>query len=171
MARFLVHDFSAQKRREGRWLLAFGWALGLICGYCLFLHTDDPVLSLMRTAVKCRVSISGLVNVTLIPFLISAMAVSLSRPRLLALVAWGKAFSFAFVSLCTLRAFGGGGWLAWPLVMFSDICVMPVLWLYWLRHISGGRGFSLRELVPYLLAAGLIGVADHLFISPFLAGL
>ena len=168
MARFFLHDFSLEPRKSGRILLAFGWLLGLFLGARMYIHADSSVITLMRSAVSCTVSIVGLVGVTILPFLISAFAVFIGCPRLLALTACGKGMLFSFASLCAMAAFGNAGWLVYPLLCFSEICMAPVLYLYWLRNISGGRG-DLRELIPYLTAGAVIGCVDYCVISPLLA--
>ncbi len=168
MARFLLHDFCKSARKTGGFLLALAWSLGLFSGCVLFLHGDQWIPSLMRQAAECQVSIVGLVNVTLFPFLFSAFTVYLAKPWLLAAVVWGKACSFSFVSLWVMHAFGSAGWLVYPLLMFSDLCMAVLLWCYWLRYAAGERGFSLKAMTPYLIALFLIGSVDYCLVSPFL---
>ena len=167
MARFLLHDFGSIRRRC---FLAAGWIIGLLLGYGLYLHADENVVSLMRGVLTSPVSIAGLVNVTLLPFLFSAFAVYLGYARFLPVLAAGKAFGFGFVLLCAMDQFGSAGWLACPLLLFSDMGTVVVLWLYWLQA-SDGAGFSFRALAPYVGAAVLIGSLDYWVIGPFLAGI
>ena len=168
MARFLYHDFQLDHRRI-YWLpLAFFFQLGLICGGYLFLCTEDSFLSVTRLALGSRVTVVGLAGVLLLPFLLSAFAVSLRHIWLLYPVAFWKALCFSFVSLCILVAFGSGGWLALPLILFSDLLSFPALWLFWLRGLRGDGRLGVGSMVVWL---GAVGCLDYCIISPFAASL
>ena len=168
MARFLHQVFQPSHRRM-YWLpLAFFFLLGLFTGGWIFLQTDPSYTSLMCLAMRSRVSIVGLAGVLLLPFLFSTFAVSLGWPRLLFLIAYGKACTFSCVALCVLTAYGTGGWLAFPLLLFSDVCILPCLWLFWVCHL-GGQRCSWQSLASYMIAAAAVGSVDYYIISPFLA--
>lgn len=168
MARLLYHDFQ-QFRRRMYWLpLAIFYVFGLLNGGYLFLRADESFVSMMYRAASCRVSIAGLAAVIFLPFLFSAFAVSLRRPWLLWLVVYGKALCFAYVALGILAAYGRGGWLALPLLMFSDVFTIPVLWVYWLRS-SASEGSRLVPICWMWLM--FIGSLDYFIISPFVASL
>lgn len=169
MARLLYHDFQRFCRRMNWFPLAFFFVLGLFSGGYLFLRADDSLTSLMGRALSCRVSIVSLASVLFLPFLFSAFAVYVSRPGLFRLIAYCKALSLSYVSLGVLEAFGHGGWLALPLLMFSDLCALPLLWLYWLRHLEPGpRGNGNLRFAIWLLFAGSV---DYFIVSPFVASL
>lgn len=168
MARFLHHGFAGIRRRIPLIVLAAGWIFGLICGWFLYVHADVSLISLMRGAIYSPVSIVGLVNVLAVPLLFSAIAVSISAYFLLPVLAWGKGMLFSFVSACALSAFGSGGWLAWPMLMFSDMAGVLILWMYLLQISTKGKVFPGYSSVFALILAG---IADYCVISPFLAGL
>lgn len=151
-------------------LLALCWCLGLLLGI-LAASASDDLVSMMRRSLSCPVSIPGLLAATVLPFLLSAYAVSLSEPWLLLPICMVKAFGFGFCAFGVSLAFGSAGWLVRLLFLFSDVCVIPVLFFYWLRHIRGDAARSYRDLVCCLIAAVAIGAMDLYFVSPFLVKL
>lgn len=171
MARFLHHDFPAWWRRGAAALLALSFVLGLVLGALLFLSAENDSTSLMRMAKNGPVSIVGLLSVSFLPFLISAFAVYVSQPWLLPVIALCKGASFSLVSLGVTAAYGSAGWLMRLLLMFSDLCALPLLLFFWLRYISGERRFTAWSACRYLAALLTVGSIDYCLISPFLAGL
>lgn len=166
MARFLHRNLPTVWRKYATTFLACFWCSGLICGMVLYFSAGDITVSLMRMAVSGRASIVDLLMSVLLPFLISALAVYIFKPGLLAVLAFFKALLFAFFSMGTVEAFGSAGWLIRLLLMFSDICMTVILYLYWMRYISGQRKFSAIYCGAYGAAALLIGSIDYCFIAP-----
>ena len=107
---------------------------------------------------------------TVLPLLISGFAVYAGWPLLLIPAAFWKAFSFSYVALGVIRAWGSAGWMVGGLAMFAGFCSLSVLWWYWLRHI-GGESFSGRTFFPALGAMILLSWLDLALISPFLANI
>ena len=158
-------------RRFCRLLLAGSWCAGLLIGIAAANSAGTILAPMMRSAVMAPVSIVGLSAAALLPFLLSAYAVSISEPWLLLIISTFKAFGFSFCACAVSLTFGQSSWLVRFLFLFSDHCLAPVLYLYWLRHISGERNFSGWETVCFVAAAVLIGVIDFCLVSPFLATL
>ena len=150
-------------------LLAFSFFAGLLMGVTLFLGVNAAQLSLMRGSGNGSVSIVLLFVTNCLPFLISAYAVYLSKAWLLFPVAFLRGCLFAFAAMGTGSCFGSAGWLFRPLFLFSDTLSLPVLYLFWLRHISGDHKFDFGEIVLYLAIVLLTGSIDYCLISPFLA--
>lgn len=167
MPRLFSSSPSRERRKKGRLLLASFWCAGLFFGIYGYLTAGTPFLSWMRGVVPGSVSIVGLLGITVFPFLISALAVFFSTPWLLLLVCFCKAFLFSFVSLGIWQAFGSAGWLARLLWMFSDCIGIPLLYGFWLRHLSGDRAVGGLETGCYLAAFVLLGSVDYRIISPF----
>lgn len=171
MARFLHQTDLDPSRKFYRHLLALCWTAGLGCGVFLWFLADDSVASLMRSSLSGSVSIVGLLSVTFLPFLLSAIAVYFSGPWFLLLICLGKGIVFSFVSMASVASFGGSGWLIRLLLCFSDCLSMPLLYWFWLRCIHS----SVRGSVVRFFAAGalyfLIGSIDYCYIVPFLADL
>lgn len=171
MALFLRRDMPHWWRKGSLVFLAFSWLTGLLAGAASAYTAGDILFPLMRSAPGCSVSIVSLLCVACFPFLISAFAVFISQPWLLLAVSFGKAFCFALVSTGILASYGSGGWLLRWLLCFSDCAVLPLLYWYWMRYISGDRAFSGPETGLALCLGLLIASADHHFIVPLLARL
>ena len=156
-----------QNRKLGTILLAFCWFAGLLTG-CFFAdHAGDIHTSMMRRAVSCSVSISGLV-VLLLPFLFSALAVYLSKTWLFLPFCFLKGFQFAYLAGLVSTAFGAAGWLVRLLLFFTDGWVIPILLWIWFRWIGrGGR----KAIWQIAFCAGLCAViwsVDYFAVAPYL---
>ena len=116
------------------------------------------------------VSIVSLLIVTLLPLLCSAFAVYISRSWLLFFIAFIKAFLLGFTALGIYAAFGSSGWVFRFFLMFSDLGMLPFLYLFWLQHLPGGCGICRRDSMFLLCGMAIAGI-DYAFISPFWAGL
>ena len=170
MARLLYHDLHTVSRKAYPWLLALCWSSGMILG-CVISASAEPVtFSLMRSTVSGPVSIVGLLGVTLFPLLCSAFAVYISRPCLLMAAAFCKAFLFGFIALAMRTAFGDAGWVYQQLLMFSDICSLPVMYLFALRHPPERFRLHVGDGI-FLLWGIAVAVIDYSLVSPYLAEL
>lgn len=158
-------------RKTSPWLLALSWLVGMLLGISAALAASEFLVPMMRESVKCSVSITGLLAATLLPFLLSAYAVSLSEPWLLLIISALKAFGFGYCASGVSLAFGQSSWLVRFLFLFSDHCLIPVLYLYWLRHIRGQTKAAVWELPACVGFALLVGSIDYCLIAPFLVTL
>lgn len=158
---------DARLRKLTDFLLAFFWCAGIACGIMLSSQMKAGFLSGMRSALGGAVSIVGLLGIYLIPFLLSALAVFLSMPRLLYAICFCKAVTFAFAGSCVLRAYGCSGWLAGMFLLFSDGVGVPVLYLFWQRQLARPAPLSMGSTALLscflLLAAGFY----NRIVSPF----
>ncbi|MBQ7415636.1 MAG: hypothetical protein IJW14_01200 [Oscillospiraceae bacterium] len=170
-----MRNFKGLRRFKWRtsapWLLGIGWLLGIVLGGLSAAQAEDVLVPLIRDGAGRYASVVGLLATTLLPFLLSAFAVSLSEPWLLLIISTCKAFSFAFCAFGVSLAFGPSGWLVRFLFLFSDLCLIPLLYLYWLRHIRGECRHIPWELPLCLSAALAVGMVDYWFISPFLVSI
>ena len=161
--------FSFPRLRS--YILAMLWPFGFLAG-CLFYLSARSIFSpLMCGAVIGSVSIVSLLFCTLFPFLISAFAVFLSCPWLLILVGFCKSFLFGFLSLGLVLAFGGGGWFLRFLVLSADILTFPLLFWYLHRNLLTISKSFLEESALVISLALLMGIANYVYILPFLADL
>ena len=158
-----------QLRKRYHLLLALCWISGLLCGILVYCSAADTLLVLMRSCIYSTVSFIGLLCVNLIPFLLSAFAIYLSSPLLLAAVCFGKAFTGVMVSLTAICFFGSFGWLCQCLMLFSSWTGWIMLYLFWLRIPA--LFFGRRESYALCLLTGcvLILLVDYCVISPFWA--
>lgn len=167
---FLDAPSESLLRRARRFLLASFWLIGLIAGTVFSFLTGELFDSQMLGAVWCAVSIVGLLYVTLLPFLLSALAVFLSQTWALYVLAFGKAFLVGVVGLCIQSACSGGWLLRW-LLCFGSLAGLPALYWYWLNHIGTPRAFSFPQTALTVSLAGILGSIDYFIIAPLLARL
>lgn len=151
-------------------LLAFNWCAGLLLGMHFAAFSSPTLASLVRNAAGSIPSIIGSVVTGTLPFLISALAVKYHRPMLLP-ICFTKGFSFSFCGYGIGLTFGQSSWLVRPLFLFSDCCIVPVLYLYWLRNIHPDAKRSWKEFWLCIVYAVCVGCVDRWFVSPFLATL
>lgn len=152
-------------RKIHLWL---SWVFGLISGIA-FSYCSDSFVSLMRGAALSPVSIVGLGAVMILPFLLSAFAVIIDHPGLLIPLAFCKAFLFAACAASVDHSFGDSGWLIRALLMFSDLCSLPVLFWLWTSCFTRGKDHYFRIITISFVLIILIGSVDFLIIAPFLA--
>lgn len=157
------------QRKVCRFLLAFSWIAGLICGIGLCHAAGPSFVSWMRGVWECPVSIGRLTAFTILPFLLSALAVFASCPGLIHGLAFVRSVSLSFVCAAVSLSWGSAGWLARWLLCFSGLLSAPLLYGYWLRHIGGHRPFSFGETELLFSAAGVLGSFDYFVIASLLA--
>ena len=154
--------------KTGAVLLAWAFGSGLLAG-SLVSGGAQAVFTDERLVLAQSAGVSAFVPTVLL-LLISGFAVYAGWPLLLIPAAFWKAFSFSYVALGVIRAWGSAGWMVGGLAMFAGFCALSVLWWYWLRHI-GGEGFSGRTFFLALGAMILLSWLDLALISPFLANI
>ena len=164
-------DLRSLWRKFSPWLLALSWFSGMLLGTCAALATSEFLVPMMRQSVTRSVSIPGLLAASVVPFLFSAFAISLSEPWLLLIISTLKAFGFSFCACGVSLAFGQSSWLVRFLFLFSDHCLIPVMYLYWLRHIKGQVKTCFWEPAGCIGAALLVGCIDYCLVAPFLVSL
>lgn len=158
-------------QKSASWFLAASWSVGIFFGIAAASASSAILVSLVRRCAGSDATMVGLVAATTLPFLLSGFAVSFSEPWLLLIISMFKAFSFSFCAWGVCLAFGQSSWLVLFLFLFSDLCLIPFQYFYWLRHIRSSKHPSACEL-PVLLAIALsVGCVDYWFISPFLVSL
>lgn len=102
-----------------------------------------------------------------LPFLFSAFAAYFSRPKLMLLICFWKALCFGFCGFGISIAYGQCSWLMRMLLMFSDLCSLPILLCYWSRYAWGNRRPDWCGNVSVLSLLLIITTIDYCFISPF----
>ena len=163
MNRLYLPRFSGSVTDRKRISLHLFWIMGLLCGGLLALFADNPA-SLMR--MPRHLSIVGLLLIPLFPFLISAFAVYLSRPRLIYAVCFLKAFCFCACAVMIRTACGSAGWLMQALLLFTDGLTTPVLYWFWLRCLDGSDAVRSAWVCAGLFA--MTAAVDWEWIAPFL---
>ena len=148
-------------------LLSLSWLFGMTLGCISCQKCQEQSVAMIHQNVSAIPSMVGAGSVVFLPVLLSAFAVSICEPCLLLVISTFKAFSFSFCAWGVCLAFGQSSWLVLFLFLFSDICLIPALYFYWLRHIRQGSssGWSNGLLLVYAL---LIFIADYWVVGPFL---
>lgn len=155
-------------RRGKSLVLAVSWIGGLLCGILCYSVSPGEINSLVHRAVFCSASIVGLLNATLIPFLLSILLIFLSKSWIVVAVCFAKAFLFSYVSIGCLLNLGSGGWLFRYFLLFSDCTVLPFVYLSWLHGIASS--IRLRWVVTcaiLICVLVLVTFLDYRFLAPF----
>lgn len=147
------------------------WVCGCALGVLTGMNAGDIYASLMRGAVRCPVSIVGLVISVYLPFLLSAFAVYLGKSGLLYIVCFLKSWAFTLAAYGTVAAYGSAGWLVQFLLQFSDILLLWLLCWFCLRHIGKTTAPVNRDFRICTAAVAAVCSIDYCVISPFLVGL
>ena len=169
MVRFFRTAFLSSFRSKFALHLASAWLTGLLFGAFFACSSDPSLFLVMRSAHKSAVSIVGLLSSMLLPLLLTALAVYISKIYFLIPIAFSKACLYAYISVAAFGCRSTGGWLYWLLLLFGDICSAPVylrLWMQIPTTLSKGPLF-LSSLAGVLI----IGFLDFQYISPFLAAI
>lgn len=159
---------SGRKRLcvSSMWLSCI-WLTGLLLGSAatiFFRFFVNPLLPVLMR-IYCSVPIKLLF--IFLPFLLSALAVYLSRPGWVFLLCGVKAVCFAIGSCILCLHYGQAGWLARWLLMFSDVCTLPLLFLYWMQSVTGGETFTWRKHVIFMLAIMTFTIVDYRIVTPY----
>lgn len=159
---------DALRKNAAPALLSLIWLSGLFIGSRFAERSGSDFVSLMRAAPSAGVSIVGLLPVLFLPFLFAAFAVFLLQRWLLYPICFCKAYAFGFVATSVAISYGSAGLLVCCLLLFSDICLMPLLVWLCLRHIRRSTNYLRRDLVICSVCIVAVGCTDCFVISPFL---
>ena len=173
MARFLYRRHLSFGSFSDKWLfVVLSWIVGLVAGAACSASAGDSIVSLMCSAVQCRVSFISLLGTMILPFLISAFSVYVQAPFALYIVSFWKAFSHCFVFAGLCLAFPNSYWFIRWFLMFSDSLIIPVLFWFWLYILA--KGSDRRLIFPVVTCSAavfMITAIDYRIISAFLADL
>lgn len=160
--------YLSQWRISGRVLLCFCWILGVLLGFSSALMAKDILFSMMPGFVFGSVSIVGILAVSVVPLLLSAIVVYLSEYWMIYFLCLTKAFCFSFCATGISLSFGCAAWLITSLLMFSDLLTIPILFLYSCLSVQSFTGKRLVLFGCCFAACCCIGIVDYCFIVPFL---
>ena len=147
--------------------LTVSWMLGLLLGTLFALGLDPSFLSLMRRLLTLPMSIVIRLILAVLPFLICTYALMLRRQEIVLAVLFCKAFSFSVLAVSVLLIFSSAGWLVFPMLLFSDLLLVPMLCWFCLQD---GRSLMRDHIIS--LGVAVIAVLIHYFaVLPFVAEL
>lgn len=155
-------------QRSCKGFLVICWFLGLLVGIVIACGADDSYFLTMLSD-EFTVSITGLLMVVVLPFLFTAVAVFLSNRFMLLTVVFLKAFSFGYIGFGIMSVYSSASWLVRFLLMFSDICSLPLLMWLWIRCTDQLDHFPKAELLVCLAVSLAFGILDVWIVSPFSA--
>ena len=153
---------------SGQPLFLTVWVAGAFLGAFTAAAASTSYFLMMRIAPGSNVSIVGLAVTVLLPFLLSAFAVSKDKCYWIYPICFIKIFLFCFCGYGIHAAFGSAGWLVQILFQFSDLCTMPVLCWFLIRHLNNSRNRK-RDFYICLGIYAVVCWLDIAFVSPFLA--
>lgn len=148
--------------------LAFSSCAGAVLGVAIAYNMEPYFFSMMRMAASGHVSIVGLLLVIIFPFLISAIAVYLSKPYLFLPLSFFKCCVYSLVLCGICIEFSSAGWLVCMFLLFSDTFTILALHFFWIRYLHGFRKFAFKELLITLSASLCFCFLDYIWVSPFL---
>ncbi len=168
MDSWLVRFISVRPLRKYPSLkLAFFWIAGLFVGLGLFGLSGISPESLLRESMMGPVSAEALLVRVMVPFLICVAGILLDQHWLIYVCAFCKAVLLAFASMCTMIAFGSGGWLIRFLFLFTDTLMCVVWYGFWMDSLSRTSFSTVKAM--FLCAVGFfIAGVDLRVISPLL---
>ena len=167
MVRFFRTAFLSSFRSKFALHLASAWLTGLLFGAFFACSSDPSLFLMMRSAHKSAVSIVGLMGIMLLPLLLTALAVYISKIYFLIPIAFSKACLYAYISVVAFSCRSTGGWLYWLLLLFGDVCSAPIYLKLWMQIPTTQRKGPL--FLSSVAGVLIIGFLDFQYISPFLA--
>ena len=170
MVRFFRPNFLQSSRKVNVTILALTLLSGYLSGGLCGGRADSLLFQLMRMGALSHVSIVSVLPVLLLPLLLSAFAVYIGFRQCVLLIAFIKAFLFAYLYCSVLVFFPSSGLLFALLFLCTDFLIMPVLCWFWLRCINRDAAESVGT-IPVMLLIMSIVFFDYQVISPFLASL
>ena len=153
--------------RKYRFVLCVCWMLGLCAGSCLGLFFEPYSISMMRSAAVQPVSIVGLCLSALFPLVFTYFSVYLHKPIIIFSVCLFKTLAFAFSGAVIAKCFGNSGWLMQVLLLFSDSCVLPVLFLVWFWCLGDSSDMKRIPFLSYCIFCITVAAVDCYLVSPF----
>ena len=166
---FLRAHLSSFGTKYQRAWIAFPWLLGLcvgsLLGYCF--------LSSFASDINFRVdlinqSMCWLCLSRLFPLLLTAISVLISKRYFLTLIIFLKGLLLSFSCILIISSFNTAAFILLFLILFSEILVLPVIWLNWLAIFSEFiRPIRLISLLSGCVSF-LLCYIDFTYVVPFL---
>lgn len=171
MVRFFHTRFFSAYRKLTVTVLASALCAGYLFGALLAAQATGTSVSLIHDALISSVSITRLLPVMILPFLVSAFAVHLRQQWLFLPLAFCRSFGVSYLSALILCSFDYAGWLLTLLFLFSDFFSLALLCWFWIHSVAEGSRRPTADTALVLLSViGIVSFDCHL-VSPFLVSL
>ena len=132
---------------------------GTVLGCLAALYTDGSIVSMMRMAVYCPVSIVSLSVVLIFPFIPAALEVVFHTYWLLYLIGFCKGFSYAFCTTGLWLSFGSeAGFTAYLLLLPNAFQLLALTWFSLSVLTDNSRRFVSRLTVAFLTVVTVVCV-------------
>lgn len=161
-----MYKFNLRKPSSQLYL---GWILGLILGASLAAGSE-PSFAWMRLAAQQRVSIVFFWILAVFPFLLTAYAATVSRREILLAVCFCHTFFISYLGVSLHKVFGSAGWLLEPMLLFSELICLPVLFWFSYRHLED-KNTLFRDHIICLILALIAASIQYFTVTPFLTKL
>ena len=169
MDSFFHPNFGTSRCACLRVLIAILWLCGLLFGafvpFCCFQQSAALVCTVIAGD---ELSLWGLFLARLLPVLLTIGAAYFSKPILITLVVFVKAFLFAFTSMSISCLAGSSAPLVCFLLLFSEVVTLPILWMMWNDFLLGNHHFLIRRGFCAVLIVSITSFVDYLYVEPFL---
>lgn len=166
---FLRAHLSSFGTKYQRAWIVLPWLLGLCLGSllaCCFLHSLEPDVYFGVELINQPVCWLFLSRLS--PLLLTGISVYISKRCFLALIIFLKGLLLSFSCILIISSFDTAAFVLLLLILFSEILVLPVLWLNWLAVFSGFiRPIRLICLISWCVFA-LLCYIDFTYVVPFL---
>lgn len=154
-----------QQRREFFYLPAL-WVLGILLGVAFAVIAGDLYL-IVESAVRLRPGLGFLYAINVFPIAVLAVLFAARANGLIYTTVFLYGLFRGFCGMCTVVAYGSGGWLVRFLLLFSAAVGSVLMW--WLIFSYLSRNCVHTKLICSLaLLVGLVTLFDYFVISPFL---
>lgn len=145
------------------------WIAGSSLGLWAARIFGDAYASFLQPLAGALPELGGVFAAAVFPLLFSACAAILFRSAGCFGVCILRGLSQGFALGLIGSVYGSAGPLVAFLLVFSGLCVNPVLIWYWLRRLRLGPAELRRDTLVCLGLCALVGALDGLVIAPFLA--
>lgn len=167
MHRIVIYKHAMSRNTILGLALIVVWFAGLSLGFVATRLYGDTLVSCLSQAAGLQATIVT-PFVTLLPLLVSALAVIIIHPDFLYAICFVRAVTLAMMLQALATCFHSGVYLAAIFLLFSSLLFSPVLLWYWWRRLSLQTDKFIADTLLCSAVGLVIGLLDYWFISPFL---
>ena len=170
MVRFLHLPFSHFSCRTLRIALALLWISGLIFGSFLGVRAGEYLLPVNDIAVSSDgFEFLPVLFFRVLPLLFCCISVLLSRPSVLFVAVFLRAFLFSLSAVSFYSTFSTSAWLISVFMLLGDALILSSCWFVLFASLDSS--FNRQAIVISMAAIVFVSLFDYLCIAPFMAKL
>ncbi len=157
-------------RKRNLIILVFFWISGTCIGLYFGFRHDQLLADLMLQAVSSHALWTGCFLKVLFPLLLCIGAAIFSFPAAIYASCLVKGICFSCCTYAVYITFNCAAWIVYLLLLFSDLCVIVMLFLLLFKILLQQR--LTQKIIPAYIAVALLCCAvDYFVLSPFLTRL